>query len=153
MDGPSLRVRSTQRFILDIIQEGKDGSPTFRELLAAIDHSNVIVYVEPGVCAFGHLDGCLVAFMNVSPFGDRYLRVAINPRRDRVYVIGIVAHELQHVREVADAPEVLSVDGMLALFQRIGKAPACPPPLKECYETQAALRTGEAVMAELQRKR
>jgi len=152
-NGSSLRVRSTERFILDLVQEGHDRSPAFRELVTAIDRSNVIVYVEPGVCAFGHLDGCLVAFINVSRFGERYLRVAVNRRRDRDSLIGLVAHELQHAREVAEVPDVLSVDGMLALFHRIGWAPACPPHVNNCYETRAAMRAGELVIAELQRNR
>jgi len=114
-----------------------------------LEASNVIVYVEPGVCAFGHLGGCLLAYLKVAPSGERYLRMVITVRHDRNRVLSVVAHEIQHVREVADAPNVTTVDGMLALFQHIGRAPPCPPAVRACYETSGALQAGLSVFNEL----
>ena len=142
-------VRSADRSMLNLLGEGYRNSPTLRKLVDLLDASNVIVYVEPGICAFGHLGGCLLAYIEVAPSAERYLRVAITLRQDPRRILSVVAHELQHAREVAEAPDVTTVDEMLRLFQRIGRAPACPPAVRACYETSAAVRTGLTVLNEL----
>jgi len=136
-------VRSADRSMLNLLGEGYRNSPTLRKLVDLLDASNVIVYVEPGICAFGHLGGCLLAYIEVAPSAERYLRVAITLRQDPRRILSVVAHEL------AEAPDVTTVDEMLRLFQRIGRAPACPPAVRACYETSAAVRTGLTVLNEL----
>jgi hypothetical protein len=75
-DTSASRVRSTDRAILEALEEGRVRSATFRALLETIEHSDGIVYVEFGFCAFGHLDGCLLPFI-ASTQSDRYIRIVV----------------------------------------------------------------------------
>lgn len=147
---PSLpRVRSTDAVMLELLREGAERSITFAALLAAIGRSNDIVYVEFGYCAFGHVDGCLLPFI-ASAHGGRYLRVLVTPDRTRRtgdQLLALIAHELQHAREVTEHPEVVDVATMEAMFHRIGS----PLHGLRGYETSAARGTGDAVLRELSR--
>jgi hypothetical protein len=150
-DGPA-RVRSTDGPTLELIKEGTERSAMFRTLVDAIEHSNGIVYVEPGFCAFGHLNGCVLPFI-APTHGQRYMRILVTPDRNRVshdQLLAIIAHELQHAREVIDHTEVVDVATMERMYRRIGT------PLTgglSGYETSEARAAGEAVLQELSTKR
>jgi hypothetical protein len=152
-DLPFSRVRSDTRPLLDLLHEGYRRSATFRALVARLEQSNVIVYVEPGFCALGHIGGCLLGYLNVTPRGERYLRVAVNPGRHHDQLLALIAHELQHACEVAEATDVTTVDRMLALFGRIGRSRLCPAGALACYETAEATRAGRIVLEELRSAR
>ena len=47
------RVRSTDTSIAALIKRAATGSETFQRLLATIQRSNGIVYIEPGHCGHG----------------------------------------------------------------------------------------------------
>jgi hypothetical protein len=134
--------------MLELLKEGRERSATFRALVEAIDHTNGIVYVEFGYCAFRHLDGCLLPFI-ASTHGDRYVRVIVTPDRRRVshdQRVALIAHELRHVIEVLEHPEVVDVTTMEAMYSKIGT------PLtggRRGYETSAARAAGDAVLSEL----
>jgi hypothetical protein len=140
-------VRSSERALNDLLSEGFARSATFRRLVEAIAKTNAVVYVERGVCAFGHLNACLLPFVAATG-GTRYLRVVLTQPlnlRDRARVIALVGHELQHALEVAERPDVADVSGMMEMYRRIGV------PLKGLpgYETAAARAAGDAVLDEL----
>jgi hypothetical protein len=144
---PAARVRSTNATILELIKEAAERSATFRSLVNTIDHSNGIVYVEFGYCAFGHLNGCLVPFI-VASHGDRYLRIIVTPdknRRSRDQLLALVAHEMRHALEVLEHPEVVDAATMEAMYRKIGT----PLAGLKGYETSAARAAGDAVLAEL----
>jgi hypothetical protein len=142
------RVRSSDVVMLALLHEGADRSATFRELVNAIGRSNGIVYVEFGYCAFGHLNGCLLAFMASSP-GNRYLRILVTPdknQRTHAQLLALIAHELQHALEVLEHTEVVDVATMEAMYRKIGT------PLKGQpygHETSSARAAGDAVLADL----
>jgi hypothetical protein len=144
---PAARVRSTNATILELIKEAAERSATFRSLVDAIDHSNGIVYVEFGYCAFGHLNGCLVPFI-VASHGDRYLRILVTPdknRRSHDQLLALIAHEMRHALEVLEHKEVVDAATMEAMYRKIGT----PLAGLTGYETSAARAAGDAVLAEL----
>jgi len=145
--GQSQMVRSTDASINGLLAEGYVRSRTFRGLVDAIQTSDTIVYVEYGVCAFGHLDVCLLPFVANAGQG-RYLRVVLTTRLnhpDRERLIALMGHELQHALEIAVHPEVVDVQGMLNMNRRIG----VPLKGRSGYETAAAHAVENAVLDEL----
>ena len=144
----SPRVRSTDAPIVELLEEGNERSKTFRGLLDTIAQSRVIVYVEFGYCAFGHLNGCLLSFI-VSSHGYRYLRILVTPdksRRSADQLIAVIAHELRHAVEVIEQEGVVDAVTLETLYQRIGT------PLGgglHGYETSAARAAQDAVLSEL----
>jgi hypothetical protein len=140
---PVAGVRTADRRIQLALEAGAERSAIFSSLLAAIAHSDVIVYVEDGRCARAQPDGC-VLFAAASG-GWRYVRVRVGAKRPLAQLVQILGHELHHALEIAHAPEVVDATTLVALYQRIGiksRGTLC------AYETLAAVRTGDAVLAE-----
>ena len=123
--------------------DGTMRSPTIRALIARVEASDVLVYLtftspRPGVSAS-------LTFMADTPYG-RMVRLAIRPDLSSRDTMAMIAHELQHVIEVAEHPEVRSERGFEALFRRIGH----PTTFAEHhYDTAAALDIGDRVRHEL----
>jgi hypothetical protein len=143
----SQTVRSTDARINGLLAEGYARSKTFHRLVDALRASDTIVYVEFGVCAFGHLDGCLLPFVADTGKG-RYLRGVLTARLHRIgrgQLLALTAHELQHACEIAEHPEVIDVQGMLNVYRRIG----FPLKGRSGYETSAARTAERAVLSEL----
>jgi hypothetical protein len=119
--------------ILAAIDEGRLRSPTFASLVEAIERSNVFVYVTRAQKLPHHrMEGCLVP----SGSQSRYLRVLIAMGLGPDRTIMVIAHELQHVREVLDAGGGNDQAAIDALFTRIGERQLGTP--TERYETAAA---------------
>jgi hypothetical protein len=146
-DADGAHVRSTDSAMLDILREGSRRSETFESLVDALDQTSTIVYVERGVCGFGHYAACLPHAVTVVG-SVRYLRILVDPSRAGD-VIALIAHELQHALEIAHAPAIRTGDDMTAVFRRIGRSPSCPRGVPDCFETSAALAIGDAVLREL----
>jgi len=151
---PSFRsfphVRSTQRWVLDLIRTGAERSITFRGLVAAFDRTDTIVYVERGLCGFGHLSACVPQTVVVAA-ETRYVRVMFDARRGAgaIEVLALIGHELQHALEIATATEVRTAEDAGRLFRRIGFSPHCPAGVPDCYETDAARQVGDRIRDEL----
>lgn len=142
------RVRSSDTAILALLSEGADRSATFSTLVDAIEHSNGIVYVEFGYCAFGHLNGCVLPLI-ASPHGDRYLRILVTPdknRRSHDQLLALIAHELRHALEVFEHVEVVDAATTNALYRRIGTPETGG---LSGYETSAARAAGGHALDEL----
>jgi hypothetical protein len=140
-------VRSTDSAILEIVREGSRRSETFRSLVDALNQTGTIVYVERGVCGFGHYSACLPHAVTLAG-NIRYLRILIDSSR-AADMVPLIAHELQHALEIARAPAIRTADDITALFRRIGRSPPCPRGVPDCYETSEALAIGDAVLKEL----
>jgi hypothetical protein len=138
-------VRSSQQDprLAELVADGAANSPTLRRLIETLDASGVIVYVSftssPKLRSY--LSHDLVA-----TGAYRYLRVVISIKLTNREVTPVLAHELQHALEVAQARDVCDSAGMTALFNRVGY-----PALKgvQVRETDAALRVQQRVKAEL----
>jgi hypothetical protein len=143
------RVRSTERFMIALVREGYERSPTFRELVDTLQQSNVIVLVQPAACAGGRIRSCLVAVEGSER--ERQIRIKVDPQHttnDRL--IAAVGHELQHAVEIAEHPDVINGPGALALYGRIAFG-QCRDGLSEECETTRALDAERKVLEELAR--
>lgn len=102
-----------------VLSRALDRSATVRALAARIQVSDVIVYLDvrrdlpPGVSA------CLT-WIATTP-ASRIVRVSITPGLRYADGVAFVGHELQHVVEVIEHPEVRSSADLDALYRRIGE--------------------------------
>src|SRR5437870_2842847 len=71
------RVRSTENFMIALVREGYDRSASFRELVDSLQRSNLIVVVQPGVCAGGRIRSCMVSV--AGSLRERQIRIKIDP--------------------------------------------------------------------------
>ena len=131
----SSHVRSTEPKILTLIDAGISGSATFRRLIATLNDSDVIVYVEP-IRSRQSLRGYLAH--NIVARGPyRYLRIAVEIAGSERRLVSLLAHELQHAVEVAHAPEVRDPESLERFFERLAIGFGCG--LTACFETRAAM--------------
>ena len=136
------RVRANgERSMATLLLEGSERSATFRRLVATINESDGIVYVEPGTCRHG-VRACLTLMVKVAG-PNRILRIAVDTRRDHGELLAAIGHELQHAVEALSDPHVTDYHAMYSFFEHIG------PTGSERFETLAAVRVGMDVMAEL----
>ncbi|MBE3099802.1 MAG: hypothetical protein IMZ44_22015, partial [Planctomycetes bacterium] len=126
-----------------LVQEAARRSPTVRTMLAALDQTDLIVYVElaPSV---PNRSGCLT-FLTARG-GVRMLRISIDMRNIVDDQIKWLGHEMAHALEVSQAPEVRDGASLAALFARIGRRVNANG---SDYESAGAEEAGRQVKAEL----
>jgi len=125
------------------IDEGRRRSPTFGSLVETVERSNTFVYVLRANMLPHQMEGCLVSSSSQS----QYLKVLIARNLGRDRTITVVAHELQHVREVLEAGGPSDQAAFNSLFARIGERQPDFPTQR--YETDAAQRVMEIVRREV----
>ncbi len=76
---------------------------------------------------------------------QRYLRIQVSLTMSPDEMIAVIAHELRHAVEVADAPDVRNETSLVKLYERIGRRSGVP----HCYETDAAQDAARHVRREL----
>ncbi|HXD19134.1 MAG TPA: hypothetical protein VN654_19110 [Vicinamibacterales bacterium] len=130
------------------INEGMARSSSFRDLVARLDGSDVIVYVEPECPMSQRLFGRLT-FMAASG-GRRYVNVRIACGLNPDEQIAALGHELRHAVEIADAPSVVDVASLGELYRRIGFA-SHGVPHGLGFESRAAIDTARRVWIQLGR--
>jgi hypothetical protein len=144
-DVSTRHVRATDSRILRVIDAGIEGSATFRSLVAILNESDVIVYVEPNLTRQA-LGGYLAH--NIVVQGQyRYLRIAMEIAGSERRLVSLLAHELQHAVEVAQTPEARDPKSLERLFSRRAIAFGCGG--TTCSETQAAKDVEYVVKREL----
>ena len=99
LDSPYRHVRTQDRSIRYLLKRGFNHSPTFARLMARLEHSDVIVYVEEVPRLPGALEGRMM--MLPTSHGQRYVRIQIALRGAPDDSIALLGHELQHATEVA----------------------------------------------------
>ena len=113
-------------------------SPAFRALVADLESSDVVVYVERGRCMRGAVRSCL--HIMTSRGGVRYMRVTLDSHRPLVVVVAQLAHELHHATEVADRPQVIDDRTLSSLYREIGfECRNRAGIVGQCWETEAAI--------------
>jgi hypothetical protein len=137
-------VRFNNDRIREVVELTLDRSHTFRQLFAAIESSDVVVYLNEGRCQ-GAVQACLHI---MSTPGGRRLIVRLDPRQPLTAVAGQLAHELRHAVEIADDASAVDEATVRKLYERIGFQ-NCPPNGPECWETRTAKETKAAVLKEL----
>ena len=124
-----------------LIDEAARDSATVRDLIDRVDRSDVIVYVQmtgsPQVLSAS-------TTLVTATEGRRYLRVLIHAGTPTWNRAQLLAHELQHVLEIASQPDVVSNDDLRSLYLRIGHANG-----KDRFETSDARNVEEKVRREI----
>ena len=148
-DSPDRHVRTMEPRILTLIDAGLSRSETFRRLVTTLNESDVIVYVDPKLTRKG-LGGYLAH--NVIAQGDhRYLHIAVETQGSQRRLVSLLAHELQHAVEVAQAPDARDAESLQRTFSRLAIKFGCGG--TTCYETQAAKDVEYDVSEELKTER
>ena len=142
---PASRVRSTNPAITALIAHASAQSQTFRELVDTINNSDGIVYVEEDDCGFG-VRACLTGVTTAGE--NRVLWIRVETHGVDWDVMGAIGHELRHAVEVLDEPSVNSTAAMMMFYLRIGwRSP------NRTFETNAAIKAGDAIRGEVQEAR
>ena len=143
LESPYRHVRTTNPRVQHLLEVGVSRSPTLASLLARLNASDVIVYIEQTDDMPQTLDGRLL----LMPLANhqRYLRIQINRNGTPTELISLIGHELRHAIEVADATDVRDERALERLYQRIGMRSTA----LHTYDTDAAQTTGRRVMKEL----
>ena len=146
-DGLRSRIRTTDARLRRLLDQGLRLSPTFRALVQRLLESDVVVYLW---CDGAHervTDGRLT-FVSAAG-GLRYVVVRLLPLASAERQIAIMAHELRHAVEIADAPDVVDQESLAREYQRIGYSNSMPLSSKMAYDSRAAVAAGIAVLREL----
>jgi hypothetical protein len=144
-DGSDRHVRAMEHRILVLIEAGLSRSATFRRLVAALNESDVIVYVEPKRTRQA-LGGYLAH--NIVAQGEyRYLHIVVEISGSQRRLVSLLAHELQHAVEVAQTPDARDAESLERMFSRLAIKFGCGG--TTCYETQAAKDVEYTVLEEL----
>lgn len=135
--GSTAKIRPQSERIQKWLDTATRTSPTVRALVDRIDRSDVIVYLEirhdlaPNVAAY-------LSWMAATERG-RIVRASLRPDLRMVDAVAMIAHELQHVVEVIEHPEVRSNQALLDLYTRIGHPTA---QTGKQWDTLAAIAAG-----------
>ena len=124
-----------------LIDEASRASATFRQLIAAIDRTNGLVYVEPGQCRHG-VHACLMLSVKVAG-PHRILRILLDLRRDFAELIGSLGHELKHALELLGDVRITSAQAAYLFYAQVA------PTANGRFETDDAIRTGLQVEREV----
>jgi hypothetical protein len=132
-----------------VLAEATQQSRTISGLVEQVGSSNVIAHVECMHFKSIILEGRTL-FVLARP-DVRYVRVEVDCLLPRQEVIAIIGHELQHVAEVAAAPDVVDEQSFARLLGKIGfPTQVCS---REQYETEAAILVAERVRREISTNR
>lgn len=134
-------VRATDTRAEAAIAYGLERSPTFRALVDDIAHSDLIAYITARFEMAVPLDGEIHFVTKVAT--HRYMRVLVRGELSPWDRAAMVAHELQHAREIASAPWVVDNQTMDALYHQIGFGVGI-----DRHETEAAREIGLKVSQE-----
>ncbi|PYR91131.1 MAG: hypothetical protein DMF84_17625 [Acidobacteria bacterium] len=143
LESPYRHVRTTNLRVRYLLEMGVRRSATFASLLARLNASDVIVYIEQTDDMPKTLEGRLMLLPLANH--QRYLRIQINRTGTPTELISLMGHELRHAIEVADATDVRDERALERLYQRIGM----PSAALHTYDTDAAQTTGRRVRKEL----
>lgn len=136
-------LRAPNADLKKVIDSALEASTTFREIVSALERSSVIVYARYGRC--GAVAAC-TELMNAAP-PYIYLRATVDPFEKAPWqVTGLLAHELQHARELSGA-RIASSSDFAAFYHAHGWHNSSG------FETEAAAAAGFRVEREMAAKR
>ena len=133
-DSSARHVRTSEPRIARLIDAGIAGSATFRRLIATLNESDVIVYIEPKRTR--QALGGYLAHNIVAQGQYRYLHISVEIGGAEHRLVSLLAHELQHAVEVALTPDARDAAGLERMANRLAIAFGCGG--TTCFETQAA---------------
>src|SRR6478736_5308055 len=133
-------VRSEDPLIAQLIADARAMSATFRDLVAAIDATNGIVYVQSGQCRGAK--ACLAHSLQLAG-PHRILRVIISTRRDLPGLIGAIGHELHQALEILHDVNITTAQGIF--FHFFGASTS----MTNRFETKDAIDAGVRIEYEV----
>jgi len=143
---PRSRVRAESSDVRALVSEAAGRSSTVRALVDEIDQSDVIVYVRVRPFASQRLEG-RTGFIGSRP-PARFLAIELACPRTRASQMATLAHELQHVVEIARARWVVGPATLAQYYGRIGDH-IDGDATTQMFETAAAYQVGLRVWHEL----
>ncbi len=117
--GVTARLRPQGARLKGWLATARQRSPTVQRLVDRIEKSDVIVYLDISHRLAPDVAACLTWMASTGT--GRMVRATFRHDLSANQAIAMVAHELQHVVEVADHPEVRSSETLRALYARIGR--------------------------------
>ena len=144
LSSPARRVRSMDKHVARLLEVGITRSPTFAQLVRALNSTDVIVYVERSQDLPKALAGRMLMLPMAGP--QRYLRIQVRGNLSAPELIALIGHELQHALEIAEHPAVQDADAMRSLYEKIGRPSTAAA---HTYDTIAAQSAGRRVRLEL----
>lgn len=139
-------VRALDALSAATLAHAMSGSAVVRELVSALDASDVIVHIETPPALPAGLSGT-TRFAGSTPT-YRYVRTALDRDLPLARRAAILGHELQHAWEIAQSP-ARDRAAVRILFSSIGWHYGTEA---AAFETDAAAAVGEAVWRELRRR-
>lgn len=142
--GPHLRV--LDHGLKTALDRGLAQSPTLQKLVAEIEATRILVFVECAIRLPSGVGGRMNFVTNAHDY--RFVRIAVDCTLTERWQTTLLAHELQHALEIGRHPDVADVEAMESLYEEIGY-----PTTREAgtrhFETEAALVVQRAVGQEL----
>jgi len=126
-----------------LVADGLRRSETIRSLVAALEASDVIVYVDMVYVARGPVAATSLTTANAAV---RMLRVRISPILDADRALEILGHELQHAAEIAADARVRDAASLRAHSEAVGWATDAS---NDHFETKAAVSAERLVRCDL----
>ncbi len=140
---PASRLRPASTFVAGVIEEGACRSATLRSMVATLQTTDLIVYVTM-VPVSDHRVAAGLQYLGATTT-HRILQVVLRFPLDRIARMAMLGHELQHVIEVASAPEIRSQKTLEDYYRAHG----VPGATESTYETDTARRTELRVREEV----
>lgn len=137
METPGLRA---------IVADATERSPTFRALVDRIERSDVFVYLQCHVLESSTIDG-RTSLVVATPYG-RYVRVDVRCPNSPFGHTSLIAHEFQHVVEIASVPWVVDRGSFARFYSGVGVFIGTAGTASQ-FETDAAIATALRVRHEL----
>jgi hypothetical protein len=139
------RLRVTDDRTAEFLRQGIQQSAILRGLVDEVEEGEVMVYLGSDNSLPGRQTGRMILLGDAG--GHRYLKVSVRRSLPAYHFIAALAHELQHVREIIDHPEVRDAATLAQLYQRIGNERLVRGNL--AWETNAARQVTFDVRREL----
>jgi hypothetical protein len=127
-----LRIHNVR--IDEALQYALQRSPSFAQLVTALEGWDRVIYIEEGRCPHRELRSCL----NLMAGHGTTFVIHLDPRQPMHCVVAELAHELYHALEIAREPDVVDAGSVGRLYERIGER-SCSGSMAQCHETREAL--------------
>ena len=140
-------VRTTDRRMRALFDEGLRRSLTFRAVVDRLNQSDVVVYLHCEAQWSPRVAGRLTFVAATG--GLRYVVVRIARQLSREQQLAILGHELQHAVEIADTPAIVDAASLEREYRRFGYVSRWSPTPGVAFDSQAAVDTGVQVLREV----
>jgi hypothetical protein len=141
--GPTAHLRPQSPRVAKWLAAAERQSPTVRGLVDRIERSDLIVYLEIRHDLAQGVAACLTWMASTD--SARFVRASLRPDLRQADAVSMIAHELQHVVEVIEHPDVRSNESLLDLYVRIGHPTAQSG---KQWDTEAAIEAGTVARLE-----